>query len=107
MPTTPVEVARAQRSAEHDERRKRNTEAIRRWAHDFGPGAKTFLSKRTGLTFAAASRIVDGKAQPSPETARLIEAAIGVSAAEVLGIESPTVATRPKSARAVRTRRAS
>ena len=41
--------------------RMRRTEELRQWVARRGRGAMTILQKRTGLTFAAVSRLVKGK----------------------------------------------
>lgn len=67
---------------------RRRTEGLRRWRDRFGLGAITHLEHETGLTFAAVSRIVRGKAQATTETAQAIERATGgdVKASEILGV---------------------
>lgn len=75
---------------EREEDRMRRTEELRRWVERRGRGAMTVLQKRTGLTFAAVSRLVKGKAAPSPRSARLLEKATDgdVSAARMLGLSA-------------------
>lgn len=104
----PEKASRPKSSEEHRARCKRNTEELRQWAADFGVGARTYLARRSGLTFAAVARIVDGIAQPNPESARMLEVATDgeCSAARLLGIESSIVATTSRSARPVHAKRA-
>lgn len=60
------------------------------WCEKHGVGAVTFLHLKTGLTYAAVHRIVRGRAQPKPETAKKIARATGgeVSAAALLGLKA-------------------
>lgn len=73
---------------ERHEERMRRTAELRAWAQGRGRGAVTLLQKRTGLTFAAVSRLVKGQAAPSPRSAVLLERATdgAVSAASLLGL---------------------
>jgi len=70
--------------------KKRRSAPLREWCAKFGRGAITHLTDETGLTFAAASRIVHGSAAPRPETAAKIERATGgaVRAAALVGLEA-------------------
>lgn len=105
----PEKASRPKASDEHLERCARNTEELRQWAADYGVGACTYLANRAGLTFAAVARILKGTAQPNPESARRLSLATDgdCSAARMLGIESSTLATVSRSARAVHAKRAS
>lgn len=81
--------------ADRADARMRNSAALRAWAAKFGKGATTYLSKRTGLTFAAVARVLKGKAQSTPHTAALFEAATdgAVTAAELLGLGTALTVT--------------
>lgn len=79
---------------EREDDRMRRTEELRQWVAQRGRGAMTVLQKRTGLTFAAVSRLVKGKAAPSPRSAVLLEKATDgdVSAARMLGLSADEAA---------------
>jgi hypoxanthine-guanine phosphoribosyltransferase len=79
---------------EREDDRMRRTEELRRWVERRGRGAMTVLQKRTGLTFAAVSRLVKRKAAPSPRCAVLLEKATNddVSTAQMLNLSSDEAA---------------
>lgn len=67
------------------------------WCEKEGRGALTRLTKATGLTFAAVSRVVKGTAQARADTAKKLSDATGgaVSAASILGIDEPVAVDEP------------
>lgn len=69
---------------------------IQTWAKSYGRGAISYLARRTGLTYVAASSIVKGKSLPRPENANKISRATGCSFEDLCG---PAAQARVRAAR--------
>ncbi len=58
--------------------------ALKKWADEFGHGAKTKLAKEAGITWPTAHDLVEGRRRPTPETARRVAAVTGLTVEELL-----------------------